>query len=112
MIRRAIPGLVVAVAGIAGIVAIGRNDVVAPDAYFATPAGELSLAERRCESCHSFKNHVSHPMGDGFVDPRDGKRLGCAACHFPHGSEWEYFLQGDPNGKLCVTCHTDKIRAR
>ena len=39
MIRRAIPGLVVAVAGIAGIVAIGRNDVVAPDAYFATPAG-------------------------------------------------------------------------
>ncbi len=39
MIRRAIPALVVATAGLAGIVAIGRDDVVAPDAYFATPAG-------------------------------------------------------------------------
>ena len=39
MIRRAIPGFVVAVAGIAGIIAIGRDDVVVPDAYFATPAG-------------------------------------------------------------------------
>ncbi len=39
MMRRAIPALVVVVAGVAGIVAIGRDDVVAPDAYFATPAG-------------------------------------------------------------------------
>ena len=39
MIRRAVPAVVVVAAGVAGIIAIGRDDVVAPVAYFATPAG-------------------------------------------------------------------------
>ena len=39
MMRRAIPGWSSSVAGVAGIIAIGRDEPVAPDAYFATPAG-------------------------------------------------------------------------
>lgn len=39
MNRRALPALVVLVAGFAGLVAVGRDDPTVPDPFFATPAG-------------------------------------------------------------------------
>jgi hypothetical protein len=39
VIRRAIPAVVVVSASLAGIVAVGRDDVVQPDAFFTAPAG-------------------------------------------------------------------------
>jgi predicted CXXCH cytochrome family protein len=82
------------------------------DPHFASEEGTFSLAERRCAACHPFQDHVMHPMGPDIPDPRAEGPLGCASCHDPHGSEHEYSLQDDPNGPLCVACHTDKIRTR
>jgi hypothetical protein len=39
VIRRALPAVVVITASMAGIVVAGRDDVVQPDAFFASPAG-------------------------------------------------------------------------
>jgi predicted CXXCH cytochrome family protein len=72
----------------------------------------LNVAERRCASCHAFEDHIMHPMGGGLLDPRTQEPLGCVSCHSPHGSDHVDLLQDDPNGRLCVGCHTDKIRAR
>jgi predicted CXXCH cytochrome family protein len=82
------------------------------DPHLASPEEGMSLAERRCNACHPFKDHVVHPMGDGVIDPLTGRELGCLSCHDQHGSDWEYFLSGDPSGRLCVMCHTDKIRSK
>jgi predicted CXXCH cytochrome family protein len=71
-----------------------------------------SVAEGRCASCHPFSQHVMHPMGSGVQDPRTGEELGCLSCHDQHGSEFEFMLLDDPNGRLCVACHTDKIRTK
>ena len=85
---------------------------VCHDPHLGSTEGVKSLAEQRCERCHPFKDHVVHPMGAGVIDPRDGGELGCLSCHDPHGSAHEYFLSEDPNGRLCVMCHTDKIRTK
>ena len=39
MIRRAIPAVAVVTAGVAAIVAVGRDEPVSPPPVFATPAG-------------------------------------------------------------------------
>jgi predicted CXXCH cytochrome family protein len=94
----------------------GSRCTICHDPHVAAPVGDLTAAERRCGSCHGFdskeKTHVSHPMGGEVKDPRTGRVLYCASCHAPHGSSFDYFLADDPNGRLCVTCHTEKIRKK
>jgi predicted CXXCH cytochrome family protein len=53
-----------------------------------------------------------HPMGEGVKDPRSGGEVGCLSCHDPHGTGYEYMLVDTANGRLCVGCHTDKIKVR
>jgi predicted CXXCH cytochrome family protein len=71
-----------------------------------------SSAKKKCASCHPFDQHVVHPMGGDVLDPRTKTTLDCLSCHDQHGSDHEYFLDDDPNGRLCVSCHTDKIRTK
>ncbi len=73
---------------------------------------QLGPTPELCSKCHDFSKHVSHPLGAGVLDPRTGEELGCLSCHAAHGSVQKYFLLDDPHGRLCVQCHTDKIRSR
>ena len=82
------------------------------DPHVMTATDGLGAADRRCGNCHGFADHVSHPMGGEVQDPRTGGVLYCASCHNPHGSSFQYFLADDPNGRLCVSCHTEKIRTK
>jgi predicted CXXCH cytochrome family protein len=85
---------------------------VCHDPHFNTDEENVSLADRRCASCHPFQDHVMHPMGPDVIDPRTNAALRCASCHYPHGSDHEYILRDDPSGPLCVGCHPDKIRTK
>jgi predicted CXXCH cytochrome family protein len=71
----------------------------------ASPAGDEA-----CLRCHDFSKHVTHPMGQEALDPRTKEPTTCLSCHSPHGSGFKHFLAGDPSGRLCVQCHTEKIR--
>jgi predicted CXXCH cytochrome family protein len=51
-------------------------------------------------------------MGEKTVDPRTGQKMTCDSCHDPHGTQFVRFLRDDPEGKLCVGCHTDKLRPK
>jgi predicted CXXCH cytochrome family protein len=86
--------------------------VICHDPHLVSLEDGTSIAEQSCRKCHSFKDHVMHPMGGDVEDPRTGGPLNCLSCHSPHGSAQEYFLTDDPKGRLCVACHTGKIRAR
>jgi predicted CXXCH cytochrome family protein len=65
-----------------------------------------------CLDCHTYRDHTDHPMGADSLDPRTGARMICTSCHDPHGSAFVRFLNEDPQGKLCVGCHTDKLRQK
>jgi len=71
---------------------------------------EVELVTRSCLKCHSYREHTDHPMGGDVLDPRTSQPLLCTSCHNPHGSEYRKFMADDPSGRLCVQCHTDKIR--
>jgi predicted CXXCH cytochrome family protein len=85
---------------------------VCHDPHVVAYEGGRNLADRSCLRCHTTESHASHPMGDEVADPRGEGTVECASCHGPHGTEQEYFLLDDPNGRLCVGCHTDKIRSK
>ena len=80
------------------------HDPHAESGRFTESPGDL------CYKCHDFSSHISHPLGEGVLDPLRGGNLDCLSCHLPHGSRFEHFLLDDPSGRLCVRCHTDKIR--
>jgi predicted CXXCH cytochrome family protein len=63
-----------------------------------------------CLSCHTHREHSDHPLGENVIDPRTGGLMNCNSCHDPHGTGFPKFLVDDPQGKLCIQCHTDKLR--
>lgn len=58
-----------------------------------------------CRTCHPDTHKGTHPMGEGVVDPRTDKQLGCLSCHRMHGSGHEMYLAFDPGMDLCIQCH-------
>jgi predicted CXXCH cytochrome family protein len=82
------------------------------DPHFTADDRGRRKVDRVCGTCHSSREHVAHPMGEGVPDPRGDGFVRCVSCHSPHGSDHEYVLLADPNGPLCIACHTDKIRGR
>ncbi len=59
-----------------------------------------------CGGCHDWKGHVSHPMGDNVVDPRDKTRtVNCLSCHKAHGTEYKRMLLFPTTVELCTQCH-------
>ncbi len=58
-----------------------------------------------CTRCHSTQHRVSHPMGAGVIDPRDGQQMHCMSCHSMHSAKAEYMLIADRKRQLCIQCH-------
>jgi predicted CXXCH cytochrome family protein len=83
-----------------------------PHLVAAADAG-TGTGDNLCLACHSYRNHMDHPLGAGTVDvTNDGAPVSCASCHDPHGSTTQLILHDDPRGKLCIRCHTGMIRER
>jgi len=62
-----------------------------------------------CGSCHEHQHGVSHPLGEGTVDPRTGVPLSCRSCHGLHRSEGEKYLFEEDLRMLCVGCHKEMV---
>jgi predicted CXXCH cytochrome family protein len=90
-----------------------RNCTTCHDPHLVPAAtGKASVAVEVCFNCHTYREHTDHPMGPDVLDPRTGLTMTCNSCHDPHGTAFPKFLRDDPGGKLCVGCHTDKLRAK
>ncbi len=81
------------------------------DPHLSAEAKDAPRVEA-CLNCHTYAEHTDHPVGPQSLDPRTGQAMGCASCHDPHGSAYPKFLADDPAGRLCVQCHTDKLRPK
>jgi predicted CXXCH cytochrome family protein len=92
----------------------GKTCTVCHDPHLTTAGGQEPQTVRRevCLDCHSYQEHADHPMGEDVLDPRTGSTMLCNSCHAPHGSAFEKFMTDDASGRLCVQCHTDKLRQR
>jgi predicted CXXCH cytochrome family protein len=59
-----------------------------------------------CGTCHNWKAHSTHPIGEKAVDPRNRNlTLDCLSCHRSHGSPFKSFASFDTAADLCVQCH-------
>ncbi len=58
-----------------------------------------------CVACHRAQHKVSHPMGEGVKDPRDGSTITCKTCHSMHDARAEIMLRFDRHRELCIQCH-------
>ncbi len=74
--------------------------------------GAVRPIQEVCLTCHEIREHADHPMGEDVLDPRTGLTMMCNSCHAVHGSEFEKFMIGDAGGRLCIECHSDKLRQR
>lgn len=64
-----------------------------------------------CATCHNYKEHSSHPIGDKKIDPRNRNlSLDCLSCHRAHGSPYKSFATFDTSSELCVQCHENVRR--
>jgi predicted CXXCH cytochrome family protein len=64
-----------------------------------------------CGSCHDWKRHSSHPIGEKTTDPRNANlTLDCLSCHRSHGSPFKSFASFDTAAELCVQCHRNMGR--
>ncbi|HXI03569.1 MAG TPA: cytochrome c3 family protein [Candidatus Saccharimonadales bacterium] len=65
----------------------------------------------QCGSCHDWKNHTTHPLGEKAIDPRNKNlTVDCMSCHQPHGSPFKAFTLKNPDSDLCVQCHAGEGR--
>ena len=58
-----------------------------------------------CARCHEAEHKITHPLGKGVIDPRDGSELTCLSCHSMHGATSEFMLTFDRKRTLCIKCH-------
>ncbi len=64
-----------------------------------------------CGTCHDWKGHSSHPIGEKVTDQRNmNLKVDCLSCHRSHGSPFKAFAHLDPGGDLCVSCHEEVAR--
>jgi predicted CXXCH cytochrome family protein len=64
-----------------------------------------------CGTCHDWKAHSAHPIGEKVVDPRNRNlTLQCTSCHRTHGTPNAHMAHADPKQELCVQCHTSLTR--
>lgn len=61
-----------------------------------------------CSSCHSHQHAITHPLGEGVLDPRNGQSMDCLSCHGLHEASHEKYLYRDGRRELCVGCHKTK----
>ncbi|MBI4831696.1 MAG: cytochrome C, partial [Candidatus Lindowbacteria bacterium] len=58
-----------------------------------------------CKRCHAEEHKVSHPYGQGVIDPRTQSILDCISCHDPHSSDEEFLTYYNRDRDLCIQCH-------
>lgn len=63
-----------------------------------------------CSDCHSHEHGVSHPVGEGKLDPRSGAQMDCGSCHAVHEAPYPKYLHAGEVTDLCVTCHKSLAR--
>jgi DmsE family decaheme c-type cytochrome len=64
-----------------------------------------------CGTCHDYKEHSSHPLGEQVIDPRNRNlSVDCLSCHRAHASPFTSFGHFDTAADLCVQCHRDQKR--
>lgn len=63
-----------------------------------------------CNDCHSHQHGVSHPMGEGKLDPRSGAPMDCGSCHGVHVAPYPKYLHAGEITDLCVSCHKEMAR--
>lgn len=64
-----------------------------------------------CATCHDYKTHSAHPLGDKAVDPRNKNlRVDCLSCHKGHGTDYKWMLLAATNVELCTRCHKQFAR--
>ena len=61
-----------------------------------------------CGMCHSHQHAITHPMGEGVLDPRNGQAMDCLSCHGVHEAAADKYLYRDGARELCIGCHKDK----
>jgi predicted CXXCH cytochrome family protein len=60
-----------------------------------------------CAECHTHEHNVSHPLGEGSRDPRNGQPMDCLTCHGIHEAPYPYYLHRSGERDLCVSCHKE-----
>ncbi len=71
----------------------------------------LLLAEdpiELCSTCHSHQHAITHPLGQGVLDPRNGQAMDCLSCHGLHEAAHDKYLYRDGRRDLCIGCHKSK----
>lgn len=64
-----------------------------------------------CGTCHDWKNHTGHPLGDKVLDPRNKNvSVTCSSCHRAHGTENKHFVWFAPVDEMCTQCHKQVSR--
>jgi DmsE family decaheme c-type cytochrome len=59
-----------------------------------------------CATCHDYKQHSAHPIGEDAIDPRNKNlRVDCRSCHAGHGTDFPHMLLAATNVELCTQCH-------
>lgn len=58
-----------------------------------------------CSRCHESQHEITHPLGAGVIDPRNGKTLTCISCHSMHSAKADFMLTFDRKRQLCIQCH-------
>jgi len=71
------------------------------DRPFDYRAEEIPL----CARCHAAQHKITHPLGVGVTDPRNGQPVTCNSCHSMHSSQTEFMLTHDRKRALCIQCH-------
>ena len=64
-------------------------------------ADEIQL----CARCHSSEHKITHPLGAGVIDPRNGRIVTCISCHSMHAAGADFMLTYDRKRALCIQCH-------
>ncbi len=58
-----------------------------------------------CNRCHEAEHRISHPLGKGVIDPRNGQQITCLSCHSVHSARSDFMLTFDKKRTLCIQCH-------
>lgn len=60
---------------------------------------------KMCSRCHETQHKISHPLGEGTLDPRTEQTMTCLSCHSLHDAKADFMLQFDRKRQLCIQCH-------
>jgi predicted CXXCH cytochrome family protein len=64
-----------------------------------------------CGVCHDWQKHVTHPIGEKVVDPRNKNlTVQCLSCHRSHGTDSKYMLYFATISEMCTQCHIEMKR--